>query len=195
MYNVVFILGPPGAGKGTLCSMVQEQLGYKHLSAGELLREERNRKGSEFGELIENHIKNGTIVPVEITCKLLRNAMTQAKDVKGFLIDGFPRNQDNLDGWEKEMNECANVQFVLNLICPEEVCINRCLGRGQGRSDDNVESLTKRIKTFHEQTLPIINHYKTLGLVKDIEAIETPTKIFAETKFAFDEAEHHEIKA
>jgi UMP-CMP kinase len=100
--EVVFILGGPGAGKGTLCHYIIKRYGYVHLSAGDLLREERVKPGSQFGELIETHIKNGTIVPVEITCSLIDRAM-QASDNphNRFLIDGFPRNQDNLDGWNK----------------------------------------------------------------------------------------------
>uniref|UniRef100_A0A0K0DX59 UMP-CMP kinase n=1 Tax=Strongyloides stercoralis TaxID=6248 RepID=A0A0K0DX59_STRER len=194
MYNVVFVLGPPGVGKGTLCAMIQENLGYKHLSAGELLRQERNRKGSEFGKIIDNHIKNGTIVPVEITCKLLKNAMAESEEGKSFLIDGFPRNQDNLDGWNREMKDCTKVRLVLNLTCSEEVSIERCLKRGQGRSDDNLESLKKRIETFHKQTLPIIQYYKKLDIVKDIPTISTPEKVFDETKNIFDEVEQHGIE-
>ncbi|KAK8374663.1 hypothetical protein O3P69_010124 [Scylla paramamosain] len=74
-YNVVFVLGGPGAGKGTQCAKIVEKFGYVHLSAGDLLREERAKSGSEYGELIDGHIKNGTIVPVEITCRLLERAM------------------------------------------------------------------------------------------------------------------------
>ena len=76
LYNVVFVLGPPGSGKGTTCARIQENLGFAHLSAGDLLRAERQRAGSQFGELIESHIRNGTIVPVEITCKLIENVGT-----------------------------------------------------------------------------------------------------------------------
>lgn len=98
--EVVFILGGPGAGKGTLCNYIVENYGYKHLSAGDLLRDERINPHSKYGELIEGHMKNGTIVPVEITCSLLEKAMNQSKDqVHRFLIDGFPRNQNNVDGW------------------------------------------------------------------------------------------------
>lgn len=100
--QVLFILGGPGAGKGTVCKKIVKAYGYVHLSAGDLLREERTKPGSEYGELIENHIKNGTIVPAEITCNLLDRAIqTSNTPHKRFLIDGFPRNQENLRGWNE----------------------------------------------------------------------------------------------
>ena len=100
--EVLFILGGPGSGKGTTCSDIVKKYGYVHLSAGDLLREERAKAGSELGDLIETHMRNGTIVPVEITCNLLEKAMQNSDNPKKrFLIDGFPRNQDNVDGWTK----------------------------------------------------------------------------------------------
>lgn len=79
--KVIFVLGAPGAGKGTQCSKIVEEFGYVHLSAGDLLREERQRPGSEFGELIESRIRNGKIVPVEVTCSLLEKAMQNSLKV------------------------------------------------------------------------------------------------------------------
>lgn len=79
--KIVFVLGAPGAGKGTQCEKIVENFGFTHLSAGDLLREERKREGSEYGALIEDNIKNGRIVPVEITCALLENAMNKTKEV------------------------------------------------------------------------------------------------------------------
>lgn len=76
--NVIFVLGAPGSGKGTQCEKIVERYGYVHLSAGDLLRDERQRPGSEFGALIEDYIVNGKIVPVEITCSLLDNAMNKS---------------------------------------------------------------------------------------------------------------------
>lgn len=70
-----------GAGKGTQCEKIVSEFGFKHLSAGDLLREERAREGSEFGALIEDYITNGKIVPVEITCSLLENAMVKTNKV------------------------------------------------------------------------------------------------------------------
>lgn len=79
--KVVFVLGAPGSGKGTQCSRIVDTFGYTHLSAGDLLREERARPDSQFGNLIEECIVNGKIVPVEITCSLLENAMIKTKTV------------------------------------------------------------------------------------------------------------------
>lgn len=186
--NVVFVLGGPGAGKGTQCANIVEKFQYVHLSAGDLLREERNTPGSAFGELIENHIRNGTIVPVEITCSLLATAMKKSGQMK-FLIDGFPRNKDNLDGWQREMGDKTNVKFVLFFDCSQETCMNRCLQRGaagSGRSDDNEESLKKRFQTYIGDTMPIIEYYDALGLVRKIDASKDPASVFEDVIKAFE---------
>jgi len=179
--NVVFVLGAPGAGKGTQCQRIVEKFGYVHLSAGDLLRAERKSPGSQYGELIENHITNGTIVPVAITCSLLERAMTDSGK-NDFLIDGFPRNEDNLSGWNDAMGEKANLKCVLNFDCGQQTCLERCLARGaagSGRSDDNEESLKKRFVTFVNATEPIIKHFdeqnlvKTINAERDVEAVWT----------------------
>lgn len=97
-----------------------KEFGYVHLSAGDLLREERARPDSEYGQLIETHIREGSIVPVEITCSLIERAMRESNTDK-FLIDGFPRNKNNLDGWEKEVAKKVKLLFVLYFNCPLEV--------------------------------------------------------------------------
>lgn len=185
--KVVFVLGGPGAGKGTQCANIVKEFGFVHLSAGDLLREERSKPGTKYGELIEEHIRNGTIVPVEITCKLLERAMQQSNSNK-FLIDGFPRNQDNLDGWNREMADKVDLLFVLFFDCSEETCVERCLKRGaagSGRSDDNMESLKKRIQTFINDSLPIIEYYKEKDLVRRVEAGKAPEDVFEEVKQIF----------
>ena len=159
--------------------------------------------GSEFGELISNHIKNGTIVPVEITCSLLEKAMikhcsqangsvagddTTSKFDGKFLIDGFPRSENNLEGWKKEMSGKVEEKFVLFFDCPQDIAIQRCLKRGQagsGRSDDNEESLKKRLITYHNDTLPIIKYYETLGLVRRINAAPFENKVYEEVRKYF----------
>lgn len=185
--KVVFVLGGPGAGKGTQCSYIVEEFGFVHLSAGDLLREERSKTGTKYGELIEEHIRNGTIVPVEITCKLIEQAMINSKQ-NTFLIDGFPRNQNNLDGWNREMADKVELLFVLFFDCPQEMCIDRCLKRGEqgsGRSDDNEESLKKRIQTFINDSMPIINHYDQKNLVRRVDACKSVDDVFEDVKLIF----------
>ncbi|XP_037727056.1 UMP-CMP kinase [Drosophila subpulchrella] len=185
--KVVFVLGGPGAGKGTQCSKIVDRFQFTHLSAGDLLREERSREGSEFGTLIEDYIRNGKIVPVEVTCSLLENAM-KASGKSRFLIDGFPRNQDNLDGWNRQMAEKVDMQFVLFFDCGEDVCVQRCLGRGQsgsGRTDDNMESLKKRISTYNNDSLPIIKFFEGAGQVKRIDASPDAEAVFGEVERVF----------
>ncbi|XP_016951387.1 UMP-CMP kinase [Drosophila biarmipes] len=185
--KVVFVLGGPGAGKGTQCSKIVDRFQFTHLSAGDLLREERSREGSEFGNLIEDYIRNGKIVPVEVTCSLLENAM-KASGKSRFLIDGFPRNQDNLDGWNRQMSEKVDMQFVLFFDCSEDVCVQRCLGRGQsgsGRTDDNMESLKKRISTYNNDSLPIIKFFEGAGQVKRVDASPDAEAVFGEVERLF----------
>ncbi|XP_020609992.1 UMP-CMP kinase-like [Orbicella faveolata] len=179
---VIFVLGGPGAGKGTQCERIVEEFGYIHLSAGDLLREER-ASGSENGDLIESCIKEGKIVPVEITISLIEKAMNK-NSVKKFLIDGFPRNEDNLQGWKRVMEGKVDVSCVLFFECAEDECIKRIMERGKssGRSDDNIESLRKRFYTYETQTMPIIEHYQKLGLVRKIQAIKSPDEVFEEVQ-------------
>jgi len=190
--QVVFVLGGPGAGKGTQCAKIVEGYNYTHLSAGDLLRAERAREGSEFGQLIGNFIKEGKIVPVEITINLLKKAMeeTMEQDKKKFrfLIDGFPRNEDNLEGWNTVMDEKADVKFVLFFDCSNEVCITRCLERGKssGRTDDNRESLEKRIQTYLQSTRPIIKLYEKHGKVRTVDASRSVDEVFADVKAILD---------
>jgi UMP-CMP kinase len=96
--TVVFVLGGPGSGKGTQCANIVEHFGFTHLSAGDLLRAEI-KSGSENGTMIENMIKEGKIVPSEVTIKLLKQAMIKDENDR-FLIDGFPRNEENRAAFE-----------------------------------------------------------------------------------------------
>jgi UMP-CMP kinase len=106
------------AGKGTQCTRLVQDLNFCHLSAGDLLRAEQHREGSKYAQLIQNCICEGTIVPMEVTVKLLENAMTAAMeehrtgdawlDAKGrFLIDGFPRKMDQALMFNEDVRACA----------------------------------------------------------------------------------------
>ncbi|XP_072919147.1 UMP-CMP kinase [Hemitrygon akajei] len=190
--KVVFVLGGPGAGKGTQCTNIVKKYGYTHFSAGDLLRAERSKEGTQYGELIDNYIKEGKIVPVEITINLLKRAMddTMAADASKnkFLIDGFPRNTDNLEGWNRIMNSNVDVKFVLFFDCSNEICVERCLerGKGSGRTDDNISSLQKRIQTYIQSTKPIIELYAKEGKVRRVDGAKSIDEVFVEVQKVFD---------
>ncbi|KAL4512811.1 hypothetical protein ABPG72_017496 [Tetrahymena utriculariae] len=177
---VAFILGGPGSGKGTQCQKLVNQYGLVHLSAGDLLREER-ASGSKDAELIESIIRDGKIVPSEITVKLLKNAMEKNGWAKSkFLIDGFPRSQDNLDGWNQIMGNLVNFKFVLFLDCSEDIMTQRIMKRAEssGRSDDNIESLKKRFRTYIESTKPIIDFYAKQNKIVTVNAEKSIDEVF-----------------
>ncbi|KAG0494412.1 hypothetical protein HPP92_005406 [Vanilla planifolia] len=140
--TVLFVLGGPGSGKGTQCANIVQHFGFTHLSAGDLLRAEI-LSGSENGTMIQNMIKEGKIVPSEVTIKLLQIAMAENENDK-FLIDGFPRNEENRAAFEKVTN--IEPEFVLFFDCSEEEMERRLLNRNQGREDDNIDTIRKRFK-------------------------------------------------
>lgn len=181
--KVLFVLGGPGAGKGTQCGRLVAEYGFTHLSAGDLLRAERANPDSADGELINAYIKEGNIVPVEITLRLLANAMKADGNTK-FLIDGFPRSYDNLQGWQKHMDPVTNVLGVLFYDTDEEVMEKRILGRAatSGRGDDNVITIRKRFKVFKTQTMPVVEHYAHRGQVFVVNATACIEDVFTATQ-------------
>ena len=162
--NVVFVLGGPGAGKGTMCELAETQLGWTHLSTGDLLRAEREA-GGPTAKTIEEYMTSGRLVPNEITVTLLKNAMervTRTTGKRNFLLDGFPRSLDNLEAWYEIFGRETELPKMLYFECPYEVLAERILGRAKfsGRSDDNIESIKLRFDTFKAETLPIVQLFR-----------------------------------
>ncbi|KAL6080095.1 UMP-CMP kinase [Balamuthia mandrillaris] len=183
--TIVFVLGGPGAGKGTVCARIVDDFGFVHLSAGDLLRAEM-ASGSQHGDMIANMIKEGKIVPSGVTVGLLEKAMDNSPTRK-FLIDGFPRNHENNEAFEKIVGPKVEVAFVLFLDCPEEVMQQRLLKRGEtsGRGDDNLESIKKRFNTYQEQTRPVLEYYKGMDKVRRVASDKTPDEVYDEVASLF----------
>jgi UMP-CMP kinase len=182
--TVIFVLGGPGAGKGTQCVKLVSDYGFKHLSAGDLLREEQDRAGSEFGEMIKTYIKEGTIVPMEVTIQLLENAMKTAMDTenkKMFLIDGFPRKLDQAHAFERSV---VPSKFTLFFNCSEEVMLKRLLVRGEtsGRADDNIESIKKRFRVFVETSMPVVDEFASQNRVIKVDAEQAPDEVYRDVQ-------------
>lgn len=141
--------------------------------------------------MIKDYIKNGLIVPMEVTVQLLENAMTDviSKSPNGrgkFLIDGFPRKLDQAHKFEDTV--CKG-RYVLFYDCPEEEMQRRLLERGKtsGRTDDNAESIQKRFKVFVETSMPVVDYFDRQGRVIKIDATKTPEGVYEETRRKLEE--------
>ncbi|ODV80899.1 UMP-CMP kinase [Suhomyces tanzawaensis NRRL Y-17324] len=183
--SVIYVLGGPGAGKGTQCANLVKDHGFIHLSAGDLLRAEQNRPGSKYGELIARYIKEGTIVPQEVTLALLEQSIKHeyAKGFKKFLVDGFPRKMDQAISFEEQI---ARSSFTLFFECPEQVMLKRLLERGKtsGRADDNIESIKKRFRTFVETSMPVVDYFEKQGKVVKVSCDKPVDEVYAQVKDA-----------
>lgn len=178
---ITFVLGGPGSGKGTQCSKIVETFGFTHLSAGDLLRKEISCN-NENGTMILNTIREGRIVPSEVTIRLIQREMESSKNHK-FLIDGFPRSEENRIEFERIVGTEPNI--VLFFECPEEEMVKRVLSRNQGRVDDNMDTMKKRLNVFEELHHPVINYYSEKGKLYKINAVGTEDEIFEQVRPIF----------
>jgi len=148
--DIVFVLGGPGSGKGTQCAKLVKEFNFMHLSAGDLLRAERDREGAQ-ANMINNFMKEGKIVPASVTVNLIKQAMEKAgwADRK-YLVDGFPRNAENYEAFFSAMTGHCNVKRAIHFTCSEAILTERILERAKtsGRVDDNEETLKLRFATY-----------------------------------------------
>jgi adenylate kinase len=168
--NIV-LFGPPGAGKGTQAKLICEKYFLNHLSTGDLLRKESSKETS-LGIQIKNTINDGKLVSDETTIELIKQFINENKNnKKGFLFDGFPRNKKQaelLDHLMVSINEKILCVILLNVN--EDVLKERIMNRSttEGRSDDNLETLSKRLYTYSSETEPLIEYYSSQNLVRKV---------------------------
>ncbi|KAJ2656628.1 bifunctional uridylate/adenylate kinase [Coemansia sp. RSA 1200] len=179
--EIIFVLGAPGSGKGTNSARLVDDLGFVHLSAGDLLRAEQLREGSQYGRKIAHYIREGLIVPHTVTIRLLQNAIMDHPDKQLFLVDGFPRNMEQALEFEKTV---CKPKLVLFFDCPEDILVGRLLERGKtsGRADDNKESIKKRFLTYLFATSPVILDYAKQGKLIRIASNRPMDEVYAETR-------------
>ena len=163
-YYILF--GPPGAGKGTHAGAIAQKYNLKHISTGELLRAEI-AAGTELGKEAKSLIDKGALVPDSVVEGMIESAFKTIKGVDGFLLDGFPRTVSQAEDLDKILAKSnEEVTAVIGLMIPDETVIKRIKGRAEveGRADDaNEEIIKNRIRTYHAQTEPLIDYYKSAG--------------------------------
>uniref|UniRef100_A0A7S2ZYV9 Uncharacterized protein n=1 Tax=Rhodosorus marinus TaxID=101924 RepID=A0A7S2ZYV9_9RHOD len=173
---VYFVVGGPGSGKGTQCKRLVDEFSFRQVCAGDLLRE-KAKDADETGALVENCIRNGKIVPGHITMELLYAAIQRFSDCPGVLIDGFPREMNQAVQFEAAY---ARARAVLFFSCSNEVLKDRLTNRGltSGRVDDEASVIEKRINTFHEMTMPVVDYYRRNERLQCFDAEQAPESVF-----------------
>ena len=167
------LLGPPGAGKGTQANLICEKYNLSHLSTGDLLRTEIANK-SEIGVKAKQIIDEGKLVSNDIIINVIKSFFNNNKNLSGYLLDGFPRNTEQAKLLDKLMSELKDkISCVIQLDVDEKHLKDRILSRGkeEGRSDDNEETLLKRLETYFNETMPLIKYYDEAKLLKKVSGV------------------------
>ncbi len=181
--NIV-IFGAPGSGKGTQSEKLIEKYGLTHISTGDVLRKEI-KNGSKLGKIAEEYISKGQLLPDELIVNILADTLDKCEIVKGVIFDGFPRTIPQAEALKKVLSERNMViSVVLGLEVEEKELIDRLLKRGaiSGRSDDNIETINKRLEVYHSQTDPLREYYIKEGKYKPITGDGTIDDIFEKIK-------------
>ena len=180
MKNIV-IFGAPGAGKGTQSDKMIEKYGFGHISTGDVLRNEI-KNGTALGKTAKGYIDNGQLIPDELMVDILAHVYDSfGSDHKRVIFDGFPRTTPQAEALKKMLQERGHkIAAMIELSVPEEELMARLINRGKesGRSDDNEETIKKRLNVYHTQTAPLIDWYKKEGVHHHVEGLGTVDDIF-----------------
>lgn len=179
MLNIV-IFGAPGSGKGTQSEKITEKYDIRHISTGDVLREEI-KNGTELGKTAKRYIDEGQLLPDELIIDILASVLDSMKGHNGVIFDGFPRTIPQAEALKKLLQDRGqDITAMLDLDVPEEELITRLLKRGQesGRADDNMETIKKRLDVYKSQTFPLIEYYKKEGKYNHIKGVGALDDIF-----------------
>ncbi|KAF2001249.1 P-loop containing nucleoside triphosphate hydrolase protein [Amniculicola lignicola CBS 123094] len=184
--QVISVLGGPGAGKGTQCSLLQKTFRCAHFSVGDLLRAEAAKPNSPYRDIIQENMTMGRVGPKEITVDILRKNIQEATGscAQTILLDGFPRKMDQANYFEETIGTIA---IVLVFECPEEILVDRLLQRK--RNDDDVETIRRRVRTFNTTTAEVLAKYEALGKVVRIDVVASVEDVFLRVQTALHKAD------
>lgn len=197
----IILIGAPGSGKGTQAKKLKEQLGYAHISTGDLLRA-AVKAGSELGKQAKGFMDEGQLVPDTLVIDLLKEALEAPEAKAGFMLDGFPRTMPQAQALDAEVE----IDKVVDIQVPFELITERVTGRRMSpsghvyhvkynppkvegvcdetgealyqRSDDTEEKVQQRLSKFDSETRAVIGHYQQKGVVVEVDGVGDPDEIF-----------------
>jgi adenylate kinase len=181
MGEAVIFLGPPGAGKGTQAVRLAEELSFKKLSTGDILRDHVAR-GTPLGLQVKPIMDRGDLVPDDLILALIREELADR-----VIFDGFPRTIPQAEALDRLLEETGTKLLGVVLVeAPEEELVRRMLKRAEleGRSDDNEETIRRRLQVYREKTEPLIQYYEKTGALRRVDGLGTPDEVYARIRAA-----------
>lgn len=185
MIGIIF--GPPGSGKGTQAARIESEFSLKHLSTGDILRQEV-AKGTSIGKEAGRIMAAGDLVPDDLIVDIVRRRLPEAEAGAGVLLDGFPRTVGQARALDAMLaNEGHRVDFVLALEVPEKELVERILHRAkvENRPDDTREAIEERMHEYRTLTAAVLDHYRQQGVrVEEVDGGGTPDQVFRRVRRA-----------
>lgn len=212
----LILLGPPGAGKGTQAQRLQDELGLRQLSTGDMLRA-AVKSGSELGKKAQGIMERGELVPDDLIISMIDQRIAEPDCKNGFILDGFPRTVAQAEALDRMLDKRGmKLDAVVEMQVDEKALAERITGRfscakcGAGyhdtfkqprkpgvcdvcgstefsrRKDDNAETVTARLRAYREQTAPLLPYYRARGTLKTVDGMASMEEVYRQIKAALD---------
>lgn len=205
----IVMLGAPGAGKGTQAKKIAAKYGIPHISTGDIFRA-NIKNNTELGKKAKSYMDQGMLVPDELTVSLVMDRFQEPDAQKGYVLDGFPRTIPQAESLDEALRKSGSqIDFAVNVDVPDENIIKRMSGRracvkcgatyhlqyaapkkegvcdscGEAlilRDDDKPETVTKRLKVYHDQTQPLIDYYAQKNVLKEVDGTQGLEEVFSQ---------------
>jgi len=186
----IVILGPPGAGKGTQAKLISAETGIPHIATGDILREAIAAE-TEIGLRVKSIYDAGDLVPDGLMIDLIRERLSASDTSDGFILDGFPRTVAQAEALDRMLEEIdRELLAVLHFQVRDQLAAERLHVRSlqEGRTDDTPEIIGHRLEVFHKQTEPVVEYYRSKGILVGIHADRTIDAVFAEVQEVLETA-------